>query len=172
MQQPAHASPHDSDSEEEEFVGEWNLGFVEPPQKPTDLLRHRFPSKVGGRPAWLDPLHLPTPDQLTCKATGKQLQFLLQVRREAGGGRAGRLAAGSRHAGLTRAQLASCACQRATLRAAQTLKEVAGYFVPLPRSMRQWTRTPTPSTAPSLSSPRPRCGSAYIVPGSSRRRAC
>ncbi len=29
---------------------QWNLGFAEPPQRPTDLLRHRFPSKIGGRP--------------------------------------------------------------------------------------------------------------------------
>ena len=69
------------DSDEELGAGEWNLGFVEPPRKATDVLRHRFPSKVGGRPAWLDPLHLPTADQLTCKATGRAMQFLLQVRR-------------------------------------------------------------------------------------------
>lgn len=76
----SRASNHDSDSEEEFVAGEWNLGFVEPVAKPSDVLRHRFPSKVGGRPAWLDPLHLPTPEQLTCKATGKPLQFLLQAR--------------------------------------------------------------------------------------------
>ncbi len=28
----------------------WNLGFVEEPESPQLLLRHRFPSKVGGRP--------------------------------------------------------------------------------------------------------------------------
>ncbi|GAB4823697.1 hypothetical protein N2152v2_010743 [Parachlorella kessleri] len=67
------------ESDEECEHGEWNLGFVEPPRRPTDVLRHRFPSKVGGRPAWLNPLHLPTAEQLACRATGKQLQFLLQV---------------------------------------------------------------------------------------------
>jgi pre-rRNA-processing protein TSR4 len=55
------------------------LGFVDPPQNPRDLLRHRFPSKVGGRPAWLNPLELPTTHQLTCSVTGQPLRFLLQV---------------------------------------------------------------------------------------------
>lgn len=43
---------------------------------------HRLPraAQVGGRPAWLDPLHLPTPKQLTCRVTGKPLEFLLQAR--------------------------------------------------------------------------------------------
>lgn len=68
----------ESDVEPDEGC-EWLLGFVEPPRKRTDLLRHRFPSKVGGRPAWLDPLHLPTEEQLTCRVTGQPLDFLLQV---------------------------------------------------------------------------------------------
>lgn len=55
------------------------LGFVEPAEDAADLLRHRFPSKLGGRPAWLDPLRLPSPEQLTCGATGRPLDFLLQV---------------------------------------------------------------------------------------------
>lgn len=29
---------------------QYMLGFVDDPEKPTDLLRHRFPSKVGGVP--------------------------------------------------------------------------------------------------------------------------
>ena len=69
----------DSDGESD-IATEWLLGFVEPPHHPSDLLRHRFPSKVGGSPAWLDPLALPTRDQLTCPYTGKPMQFLLQAR--------------------------------------------------------------------------------------------
>lgn len=75
----------DDESAGEEF--EWLLGFVEPPERPADLLRHRFPSKVGGRPAWLDPLHLPTPQQLACRVTGKPMDFLLQVRASNAAGR-------------------------------------------------------------------------------------
>lgn len=74
---PRYGDESDVESEE---VCEWLLGFVEPPRRRADLLRHRFPSKVGGRPAWLDPLHLPTQEQLTCRVSGKPLDFLLQVR--------------------------------------------------------------------------------------------
>eukprot|EP00960_Hanusia_phi_P074320 768210-Hanusia_phi.AAC.3 len=44
-----------------------------------------FPSKVGGRPAWLDPEHLPAAQQLRCGAEGSDgkcgrlLSFLLQI---------------------------------------------------------------------------------------------
>ena len=72
-------SGEDSDVESELDI-EWLLGFVDPPRYKSDLLRHRFPSKVGGRPAWLDPVHLPTRDQLTCPSTGRVMQFLIQVR--------------------------------------------------------------------------------------------
>eukprot|EP00873_Tetraselmis_striata_P006902 jgi/Tetstr1/427166/TSEL_017354.t1 len=67
------------EEEEEEEEDEWMLGFVELAEDAADLLRHRFPSKLGGRPAWLDPLRLPSPEQLTCGATGRPLDFLLQV---------------------------------------------------------------------------------------------
>eukprot|EP00890_Picochlorum_soloecismus_P003718 jgi/Picsp_1/4347/NSC_01853-R1_programmed cell death 2 len=69
----------DDDLRCEEITSKWLLGFIEPPLKRTDLLRHRFPSKVGGRPAWLDPIHLPTIEMLTCPKTGEIMKFLLQV---------------------------------------------------------------------------------------------
>lgn len=68
----------DSDIESEEEL-DWLLGFAEAARHSRDLLRHAFPSKIGGRPAWLDPLHLPTKEQLTCSTSGSTLQFLLQV---------------------------------------------------------------------------------------------
>eukprot|EP00879_Flechtneria_rotunda_P010047 GHRR01010505.1.p1 GENE.GHRR01010505.1~~GHRR01010505.1.p1 ORF type:complete len:358 (+),score=92.76 GHRR01010505.1:201-1274(+) len=77
---PARPNPPAADLDEgqdEETV--YMLGYVDAPEKPTDLLRHRFPSKVGGAPAWLDPLNLPTPQQLTCRVTGETMRFLLQV---------------------------------------------------------------------------------------------
>lgn len=61
-----------SDEEEEEDIP-WLLGFIEPPIRDTDLLRHRFPSKVGGRPAWLNPIHLPSIESVA------DMKFLLQV---------------------------------------------------------------------------------------------
>lgn len=76
---PARPDPpaHESEDEGDDVV--YMLGFVEPPEKPTDLLRHRFPSKVGGAPAWLDPVNLPTQQQLTCGVSGQIMKFLLQV---------------------------------------------------------------------------------------------
>ena len=69
----------DDSEADDEIELEWLLGFVDPPRHACDLLRHRFPSKVGGRPAWLDPVHLPSLDQLTCPDTGRIMQFLIQV---------------------------------------------------------------------------------------------
>lgn len=53
-----------------------DLGFIEETQ-PWRLYSHLFPSKVGGKPAWLclDPL----PDSLKCNVCGKTCIFLLQV---------------------------------------------------------------------------------------------
>lgn len=64
---------------ESDVENDWMLGFVEAPLRNTDLLRHQFPSKVGGRPAWLDPINLPSHDELCCEKTGKLMRFLLQV---------------------------------------------------------------------------------------------
>jgi len=55
------------------------LGFLEPPEHPKAMLRHYFPCKVGGKPAWLNPVHLPTPSQLTCVHCGNPLVFMLQL---------------------------------------------------------------------------------------------
>ncbi|KAJ2946996.1 hypothetical protein O0L34_g16340 [Tuta absoluta] len=38
-----------------------------------------FPSKVGGKPAWLDLQNLPSPTELTCKRCSHPLVFLCQV---------------------------------------------------------------------------------------------
>lgn len=67
--------PIPSDDEDELY---WNLGFIEPINCPERILRHRFPSKVGGRPAWLDPVHIPT-STLLCPTTQHTLHFLLQL---------------------------------------------------------------------------------------------
>ncbi|KDD72138.1 hypothetical protein H632_c3806p0, partial [Helicosporidium sp. ATCC 50920] len=67
------------EEEDEEDECMWVLGFVEQPLKRQSLLRHRFPSKVGGRPAWLDPMQLPSPDQVVSVPDGRPLSFLLQV---------------------------------------------------------------------------------------------
>eukprot|EP01023_Acetabularia_acetabulum_P069019 TRINITY_DN98_c0_g1_i5.p1 TRINITY_DN98_c0_g1~~TRINITY_DN98_c0_g1_i5.p1 ORF type:complete len:338 (-),score=41.11 TRINITY_DN98_c0_g1_i5:103-1116(-) len=58
------------------------LGFVEEVEDKRYLLRHRFPSKMGGRPAWLNPMGVPF-HNLTehCAESGKEtpMLFLLQL---------------------------------------------------------------------------------------------
>ncbi|WAR23247.1 PDCD2-like protein [Mya arenaria] len=54
------------------------LGFVEETDK--FLLKSRFfPSKVGGRPAWLSLKSLPTPEELSCSLCSKLMKFLMQI---------------------------------------------------------------------------------------------
>ncbi|CAG9560453.1 unnamed protein product [Danaus chrysippus] len=55
-----------------------DIGFLE--EKSNWLLHPRFfPSKVGGKPAWLDLKNLPNPSELTCKRCNDPLIFLCQV---------------------------------------------------------------------------------------------
>lgn len=55
------------------------LGFVEESQDPKDFSSSSFPSKVGGKPVWLDPVHLPSPDNVSCKECERPCVLLLQV---------------------------------------------------------------------------------------------
>lgn len=66
----------DEDEEEQEQV---TLGFLEKPKNRSSLLRHFFPSKAGGVPAWLDPMNLPCGQSRQCGICGEPLQFVLQV---------------------------------------------------------------------------------------------
>lgn len=66
----------ESEGEEEEEV---LLGFVDEAANPESLERHFFPSKVGGVPAWLDPVRLPQGEATVCGFCGKPLAFLMQV---------------------------------------------------------------------------------------------
>uniref|UniRef100_A0A7S4L3C5 Programmed cell death protein 2 C-terminal domain-containing protein n=2 Tax=Guillardia theta TaxID=55529 RepID=A0A7S4L3C5_GUITH len=71
--------------EDDELDLDWKLGFVEKPKCAKALRAEFFPSKVGGRPAWLDPKNLPAAHQLRCGAEGSEgkcdrlLSFLLQI---------------------------------------------------------------------------------------------
>ena len=55
------------------------LGFVEEVADPEKLTSPFFPSKVGGKPAWLDLLRVPSVDTLSCSKCGKPLISLLQI---------------------------------------------------------------------------------------------
>ncbi|CAN0924159.1 Programmed cell death protein 2 [Linum grandiflorum] len=69
----------DDDEEEDEELEPVMLGFLEKPEHPWSLLRHSFPSKAGGAPAWLDPVNLPSGKLSLCDSCGKPLRFVLQV---------------------------------------------------------------------------------------------
>lgn len=60
-------------------VDEVELGFLEKCVCPEELASSHFPSKVGGKPAWLDPVNLPSSDQLYCKECHRPCVFLLQI---------------------------------------------------------------------------------------------
>ena len=55
------------------------VGLVEVAEDPELLTTPHFPSKVGGKPAWLDRVHLPHPEDVACGACRKPMTFLLQV---------------------------------------------------------------------------------------------
>lgn len=59
-------------------VEEVELGFAEDPEDYSKLTSAYFPSKIGGKPAWLDP-RLPIPEDLVCKKCNKPRVFLLQL---------------------------------------------------------------------------------------------
>ncbi|XP_071718852.1 uncharacterized protein [Rutidosis leptorrhynchoides] len=67
------------DEEEDEYEAPVTLGFVEKPKFEWSLLRHLFPSKAGGTPAWLDPVNLPSGKSSLCDMCGEPLRFLLQA---------------------------------------------------------------------------------------------
>ncbi|CAB3221400.1 unnamed protein product [Arctia plantaginis] len=55
-----------------------DIGFLE--ERDNWLLHPKFfPSKVGGKPAWLDLKNLPHPNELTCKKCSEPLIFLCQI---------------------------------------------------------------------------------------------
>lgn len=68
-------SENRTDSERETGVV---LGFLEEAE-PWQLVSAQFPSKVGGRPAWLSQLNLPTVAELVCEKCQLPTVFLLQV---------------------------------------------------------------------------------------------
>lgn len=56
-----------------------DLGFLEVPENPRTLNRCYFPSKVGGKPAWLNPCILPNTESMLCPTCKDPLAFLLQI---------------------------------------------------------------------------------------------
>ncbi|OII71917.1 programmed cell death related protein [Cryptosporidium ubiquitum] len=55
------------------------LGYLEKPGSHIVLDSRYFPSKFGGKPAWLNPQNLPKYRDLQCNSCGTRMRFLLQV---------------------------------------------------------------------------------------------
>lgn len=72
-----YAEAGDDDEESDDLLV--GLGFVEPIEEKWKLARQHFPSKLGGCPAWLDPINIPSGAQTTCGICESPLEFLLQV---------------------------------------------------------------------------------------------
>ena len=68
-----------SESMEEGDVTGVDLGFMERDFDPWETQSRHFPSKIGGKPAWLDLAKLPPPKQQQCPHCALPLTFLLQV---------------------------------------------------------------------------------------------
>eukprot|EP00088_Acartia_fossae_P048159 TRINITY_DN5247_c0_g1_i1.p1 TRINITY_DN5247_c0_g1~~TRINITY_DN5247_c0_g1_i1.p1 ORF type:complete len:359 (+),score=42.81 TRINITY_DN5247_c0_g1_i1:37-1113(+) len=61
------------------FNGDFPAWDLEKDFEDFELCSRFFPSKVGGRPAWLDLANLPKPSTTQCKKCGNGMRFLLQV---------------------------------------------------------------------------------------------
>ena len=71
------ASSSSSDDDENDDL-EWDLGFLEEREETTSLHAIYFPSKVGGKPEWLDPSVNPK-QMVEANETKRTMDFLLQI---------------------------------------------------------------------------------------------
>jgi len=56
-----------------------DLGFLETDYEAWEVASRHFPSKVGGKPAWLDLKYLPAVTEMECQDCHQPRKFLLQV---------------------------------------------------------------------------------------------
>ena len=71
------ASSSSSDDDENDDL-EWDLGFLEEREDKNALHAIYFPSKVGGKPEWLDPSVNPK-QMVEANETKRRMDFLLQI---------------------------------------------------------------------------------------------
>lgn len=55
------------------------LGFAEK-NDAAKLINRYFPSKIGGKPAWLDVTNLPSATDLSCRVCSLPMTFVCQVK--------------------------------------------------------------------------------------------
>lgn len=61
------------------FNGDYPPWDLKADYEPWELASRHFPSKVGGKPAWLDLENLPSSSVIKCPSCGRPRQFLLQL---------------------------------------------------------------------------------------------
>eukprot|EP00741_Cyanophora_paradoxa_P017275 tig00020961_g16685.t1 len=76
---PERASDDEGEEEEAPRQGPAQIAYAIEPRSLHLLKRKFFPSKVGGKPAWLSPIGVPGRDALRCGSCQKPLTFLMQV---------------------------------------------------------------------------------------------
>ena len=72
------SSSSEDDDEDDEDDLEWDLGFLETKEDKNSLHAIYFPSKVGGKPEWLDPSVSPK-QMVEANETKREMDFLLQI---------------------------------------------------------------------------------------------
>eukprot|EP01084_Bolivina_argentea_P002107 3872_1 len=70
---------NDNDYEEELNTTPVTIAFAEEIEDERYYFRSFLPSKIGGKPAWLNPKKIPKYSHLKCKQCKKPLKFLLQI---------------------------------------------------------------------------------------------
>lgn len=76
----------DDDDDEQEGQDSWQLGFIDEDSMEFPVFNFKTQpwgdwdgGKVGGFPSWLNPLDLPSAQDLSCNVCSNPLRFLLQV---------------------------------------------------------------------------------------------
>ena len=81
-EEPIDDDKYDEDEEEdyEDGIGTGvTIAYAEPIEDERYYFRSFLPSKVGGKPAWLNPRNIPKPEELQCAQCQDPLKFLLQI---------------------------------------------------------------------------------------------
>ncbi len=76
--EPTNSAEEEEEEEEKQGTGVV-VAFAEEVEDDRYLFRSFFPSKIGGKPAWLNPQNIPKEKDLRCENCKKTLHFLLQV---------------------------------------------------------------------------------------------
>lgn len=142
----------DEDAPEPGLYTTVQLGYADPPSHALALRRDYFPSKLGGRPAWLNPAALPPASSLCCSVCAAPLALLAQLYAPLPG-----------DAAAFHRALYLFACRRASCLAAAPTAAVRAFRCSLPRENPFYAASapvPPPASAPAATVGRDSAGRA------------